>query len=234
MKPYTYLIINLACIAIPLIASFYPKHSFYKNWPAFFKANIIISAFFLVWDYWFTEAGIWGFNSDYLTGIYFGNLPLEEILFFICIPFACVFTYFALLYLLKTNTYLKTEKLITYVLIITLLSLAIVYNKKSYTSLTFMLTSAFLLYTKLSKVNLSIYYISYLLIFPFFILSNGILTGSIIEAPIVWYNANEIIGLRLFTIPIEDSLYGLLLIFSNILLFNFFRKNLSNKVEINC
>ena len=95
MKPYTYLIIDLACVFIPLIASFYPKHPFYKHWLSFFKANIIITILFLIWDYAFTAMGVWGFNSEYLTGIFLGNLPLEEVLFFICIPFCCVFSYFA-------------------------------------------------------------------------------------------------------------------------------------------
>ena len=42
MKPYTYLFVNLACIGIPFIASFYPKHAFYKDWKPFFKANILL------------------------------------------------------------------------------------------------------------------------------------------------------------------------------------------------
>jgi lycopene cyclase domain-containing protein len=43
---------------------------------------------------------------------------------------------------------------------------------------------------------------------PGFLSVNGILTGSLIDSPIVNYNENEIIGFRIFTIPIEDSFYG--------------------------
>ena len=37
---------------------------------------------------------------------------------------------------------------------------------------------------------------------------NGILTGSFIENPIVNYNPKDFLGIRLFTIPIEDAVYG--------------------------
>ncbi|WP_369692175.1 lycopene cyclase domain-containing protein [Formosa haliotis] len=61
----------------------------------------------------------------------------------------------------------------------------------------------------------------------FFLLSNGLLTGSFLEAPIVWYNDAENLGFRLFTIPIEDSIYGLLLIFLNIEGFRYFQTKLN-------
>lgn len=67
------------------------------------------------------------------------------------------------------------------------------------------------------------YYITYLCIIPFFLVSNGLLTGSWIDEPIVWYNDLENMAQRIGTIPIEDSIYGFLLVMSNLLLFDFFR-----------
>jgi lycopene cyclase domain-containing protein len=37
---------------------------------------------------------------------------------------------------------------------------------------------------------------------------NGILTGSFLDKPIVNYNPNEFMGIRMLTIPIEDAVYG--------------------------
>jgi lycopene cyclase domain-containing protein len=224
MKPYTYLLVNLACVIIPFIASFYPKHAFYKTWRSFFKANILVAVIFLIWDYWFTKIGVWGFNPDYLTGFYLGNLPIEEVLFFICIPFCCVFSYFAFQYLVKKNPLDKIQRILTFILIVVLLIIAVTNYNRLYTSITFFSMSFYLSYLVYKNVNLSYHYLSYLFILPFFILSNGVLTGSFLVDPIVWYNDAENLGVRLFNIPIEDTIYGMLLIFLNIELFNYFKR----------
>ncbi|CUT04727.1 lycopene cyclase domain-containing protein, partial [Candidatus Kryptobacter tengchongensis] len=66
--------------------------------------------------------------------------------------------------------------------------------------------------------------ISYLiLLFPFLIV-NGTLTGSFTAEPIVWYNENAILGIRVLTIPIEDFLYAFSLIILNIALVDFLIK----------
>ena len=224
MQAYTYLLINIGCILIPLIASFYPKHAFYKHWKPFLLANIIVSLFFLVWDADFVLSGIWGFNPDYLIGFDILNLPIEEVLFFFCIPYACVFTYFALKYLLRNNPLSSYHRIFTIILILVLLFGGFLSFDKWYTSITFLLTAVYLIFRLIRKANLSYHYIAYFLILPFFFISNGILTGSFLEAPIVWYNNEENLGIRLSTIPIEDTVYGMLLIFMNIDLYEFFRK----------
>ena len=223
MQAYTYLLVNIVCISIPLISSFYPKHAFYKEWKPFFKANLLVGLLFVIWDILFTKAGIWGFNPDYLTGFYIFNLPIEEVLFFICIPYACVFSYFAFQYLINRNPLKDNERLISYVLILVLLIIAFLNYDRLYTSVTFFSTSIFLLYLRWRHVNLAMHYLSYLFILPFFFFSNGVLTGSFLVEPIVWYNDMENLGIRVVNIPIEDSIYGLLLIFMNIECYQMFK-----------
>ena len=167
--------------------------------------------------------GVWGFNAEYLTGIFLGNLPLEEVLFFICIPFCCVFSYFAFTYLVKNNPLKGRQHHITTILITLFSLVAIWYSNRWYTATAFGFTALYLIYLKWENVDLSYHYLTYLFILPFFFASNGILTGSFLEAPIVWYNDAENIGVRLFTIPIEDSVYGMLLIFLNIEGFRYFQ-----------
>ncbi|WP_010135961.1 lycopene cyclase domain-containing protein [Ochrovirga pacifica] len=229
MQAYTYLLIDLACISVPLFASFYPKHAFYKEWKPFFTSCALVAIFFLIWDEIFTRFEFWGFNPDYLTKIYVGHLPLEEILFFFCIPYACSFTYFAFLYLLPNKKHSNKLAQLNYALAMFCLGLSVLNYSKWYSFLTFLFLGLFLLYLRLKKINLYYYYLAYVTILPFFFISNGILTGSFLEAPIVWYNNTQNLGIRLFTIPFEDAFYGMLLIFGNIYFHQLFKNSSHEK-----
>lgn len=90
---WTYFFIDFFSILVPFIFSFHPCLKLYKCWPTLFPAMLLTGGVFIAWDMYFTHLKIWGFNADYLTGIYILNLPLEELLFFLCIRDSCVFTY---------------------------------------------------------------------------------------------------------------------------------------------
>jgi len=76
-----------------------------------------------------------------------------------------------------------------------------------------------LVVTFLSKpILLRRFYIAWGLLMLPFLMVNGVLTGSLIDAPIVWYNDAENLGIRIFTIPVEDVFYGMGLVLLNILL----------------
>ena len=92
-----YLWLNIGSISIPFIYSFHPRLQLYKKFHWLFISLMITMAVFIPWDVIFTINGIWGFNPDYFLNTKILSLPLEEWLFFICIPFACVFTHYALL-----------------------------------------------------------------------------------------------------------------------------------------
>lgn len=174
----------------------------------------------------FTINGIWGFNEAYFLGLKILKLPLEELLFFLCIPYACVFTHYALLHYfpnLKLNS--KITTIISYLLTILFVLVAVSNYSKWYTFVNFIVATLVLVIGFLiHKQILQSYFITFLvMLIPFFIV-NGILTGSFINGEVVWYNNHENLGLRLFTIPIEDSVYAFSLILSNLILMKLFRK----------
>jgi lycopene cyclase domain-containing protein len=224
----TYLLVNVFTIIVPLLFSFHPKLKFYKKWKTFFKASVLAGSAFILWDILFTRMGVWGFHPDYVSGIYFINLPIEEILFFICIPFACVFTYHCLNLFFRIEWRSKTENRVVLALSSALLIAGIYFHAKLYTCSTFVSLSFLLLFLKyVAKANwlgklLMIYPV---LLVPFFIV-NGILTGTGIPEPVVWYNNSENLGIRLLTIPFEDLFYGFELILLNVFLYEYFNNKL--------
>ena len=91
-----YLMIDLASVTIPFLFSFHPKIAFYKQWKYAFPALILAAIPYLIWDQWFTQTGVWGFTPAYHGSIMIGDMPLEEVLFFLCIPYSCLFTYWSI------------------------------------------------------------------------------------------------------------------------------------------
>ena len=130
---YTYLLVNLCSIAIPLAFSFEGKLQFYKKWKALFPALLIPALLFIIWDSLFTAQGVWGFNEQYLTGIKLYNLPLEEVLFFFCIPYCCVFSYEVLNYFFKQDLLGKYARYGATILAYMLVAIAFQYSDLSYT-----------------------------------------------------------------------------------------------------
>lgn len=226
MKQYLYLLLDILTILFPFVFSFYSKANFSKKWKYLWIAILIPGITFLIWDEFFTELNVWGFNPEYLTGIYLGQLPLEEVLFFICIPYACVFTYEALNYLVKKDYFHRYQKNISIILIVASLLVGILNTDKWYTVTTFLALAFYLtaLEFVLKSTFLSRFYFSYMFtLIPFFIV-NGILTGSFIEGEVVWYNDAENLGIRIGTIPVEDIFYGMLLLVMNVSIFEWLQR----------
>jgi len=226
MLSYTYLLINFFTIVICFIFSFHHKIKFNRHFGAFIKASFLVALVFIGWDAWFTKIGVWWFNDRYLLGIRILDLPVEEILFFFCIPFSCIFTYFCLDKFFTLDWKPLPERIFVIISIAAALVLGFYFNDKIYTCITFFSTAITLsvLYFVLKVEWLGKSSLIYLLLMPGFLMVNGILTGTGLESPIVNYNPDHFIGIRILTIPIEDTVYGYILILWNIYLFNRFKK----------
>ncbi|AZB29065.1 lycopene cyclase domain-containing protein [Chryseobacterium balustinum] len=230
MWQYTYLAINFFTIIICFIFSFHPKIKFHRHFKAFLLSSIIVALFFIAWDVWFTANGVWWFNDKYLIGKRLFRLPIEELLFFICIPFSCVFTYFCLDKFFKLDWKPSVEKVFVLISIISCLILAILFRDKIYSFVTFLTTAITLiiLYFVLKVKWIGKASFIYLILMPGFLAVNGILTGTGLDSPIVNYNPKDFIGFRILTIPIEDTVYGYEMILWNLFFFQKFKKDEQN------
>lgn len=218
---FTYLLINFLTIFFPIILSFDKRVQFFKSWKFIFPGLFITGLLFLLWDYIFTIYGVWSFNPDYVIGVYMLNLPLEEILFFVTVPFACIFIYECLNYYLKKDILKRYSSYINSALFGFSVLMLLLYYDRVYTLITFGLLAVVLIFAEfiIKSSILSRFYLAYLVsLIPFYIV-NGILTSI----PIVMYNDAENMAFRVGTIPLEDHFYSMSMLLINILLFEYFR-----------
>ncbi|HKL02779.1 MAG TPA: lycopene cyclase domain-containing protein, partial [Cryomorphaceae bacterium] len=117
MEHYYYLILDLFTLSYPLFKSFDKRVQFVKYWRGVFLGIAVMITLFIPWDVWFTSKGVWGFNERFISGAHIANLPVEEWLFFIVVPFACCFIYEVLNYFLPRSPLARIQDKITAVLI---------------------------------------------------------------------------------------------------------------------
>ena len=217
---FTYFIILAASLAGPLALSFDKKVAFYKKWKFLFPSIAVPALLYIVWDICFTAKGVWSFNDSFITGIKFNGLPLEEILFFFVVPYCCVFIYECIRSYfpqLKNKTGADTVCKATAII---LLVTGILFYDRAYSSWTFIFNALFIGIIYFFKnyfktFDALSFLVSYLVILIPFLIVNGFLTAI----PVVIYNNAENLGLRIYTIPIEDIFYGMLLVLMNIVLY---------------
>ena len=227
MSQYLYLILDLGSLSIPILYSIFEKKFHFIQYFKIAVISILLVAIpFLIWDGIFTKNEIWGFNSDYFIGVKIFKMPIEEWLFFFCIPYACLFTHEVLKYYVPNFKLSKSVTVILSFLLMSLVFLLLIFNfGKWYTTLNFSVFLVLIMYSVKNHIKiLQEYYPSFLVILIPFLIVNGILTGSFIDEPVVWYNNAENLGFRIFTIPFEDVFYAFTMLFSVQLIFNFLKK----------
>lgn len=218
---YTYLLVNFFSVIFPFLLSFEKRVKFRQYWQYLLPATVITAAVFLIWDHYFTKWGVWSFNPQYITGIWIAGLPVEEWLFFFTIPYACVFSYAVLNYYIKSDIPQKQLNIINILVVTLLLVSAFANYDRAYTFSACLFTAFYISVLIFKQVRfLGKFYIAYAGTYIMFLVVNGILTAL----PVVMYNDNENTGIRIYTIPIEDSAYGMLMLLMNISLMEIYYK----------
>ncbi len=219
---YLYWYIHIFSFVPVFCLSFDRRVHFYKKWKHLWKGMLFVGAFFIVWDAAKTYLGVWGFNPKYITGIFVGNLPVEELFFFFTIPYACVFIYECLNYYFPKDIFLPVEKWLSLILAISLLLVGVLTWGITYTCTTFFIAGFYLLWHIYFVENQAIrsrFYLAYLISWLPFVFVDGVLTGGYQLEPIILYNPEEFLGFRVTSLPFEDSIYLIPLLLANITFF---------------
>ncbi len=226
LKPYhfTYLVLNAGVLFFPLVLSFDKKVAFYKKWKHLFPAVAVVGLGYIFWDIAAVSAGHWRFDPRFVLPLRLGHLPPGEILFFITVPYACLFIYECVRAYIPDKDYAFPRRvfLLPAAALVPVFIIA-VYTDRGYSAAVSL--SGVLFFLSVFGFGCRIFSrrsaLLYLLIclFPF-ILANGILTAL----PVVRYGPEAFSGIRLFTIPLEDILYNVTLLGFELLVYEGFKK----------
>lgn len=221
-----YLLLDGLTLFFPFILSFDSRVHYFSKWKSVLYATLIIAVPFLIWDFIFTEYGFWGFNPDYLIGINIGNLPLEEVLFFLVVPFACTFIYECAKYYFRSMKFRMLDRILFFAIPIYAMILTLLEPTGWYT-LSVVVSSGIVLFFWMRDPRFKFIGISFLISLIPFLVVNGVLTGGLTDEPVVWYSELQKVTPRIWTIPLEDVLYCFTLIVSVYILTEFFEKRRS-------
>ncbi len=217
----TYALLLAGSVFVPFILSFDKKVAFFRYWKVLFPSTFITAAVFIVWDIYFTRHNVWWFNKEYVTGYFIAGLPVEEWLFFIIIPYCCIFIYEVVRAYLKWK-YTGFIIPLNIILFLFFLLVTIINFDRTYTAVNFGMAAVLIglqFFLRTHRTYLFYFYFAYALSIIPFLLVNGVLTSM----PVVGYNDEENLARRLFTIPLEDFAYLVNLLLMNLNLYEWFK-----------
>jgi len=222
-----YLLIDILIVIFPLISNIKWKFKYHHYHKHLFPSIAIVGSSYVIWDIIVTHRGDWWFNSKYLIGVNILGLPIEEILFFVTVPYSCIFIYENLCHFTIEKEVIYSK--FFYYLIMTLFFIfGLIYVKQDYTILSLFSCGLFFLVsnTFYSKILKSRNYWLYIIIsFIPFIFFNYLLTSLVV----VFYNPDAILGIRITTIPLEDFFYNYSMLSFYLLVYVYFKDNWSGK-----
>lgn len=219
-KNFSYLIITLIAIIIPLLFSFKSGIRNYSKLKYFIPALLFSGTIFMLWNMRFEELGIWRVNPDFIIGKQIFRIPLEEWLFLFAISYFPFIIYEKVKFKFQNagnpNIYLG----ISLVLLVIFGLVAFLSREKLYTFFTFFLLTIYFGYTIFRnrfKIFFPKFYVAFLIsILPFLIIKS-----ILIKIPVISYENLHTIGIRLFQVPVEDFGHFFLLFLMNVTIFEY-------------
>ncbi len=217
-------------MALPLAFSFHPKIRFYREWKYLLPAIGVMGVFFLTWDHYFTKWGVWSFNPEYVTGVYLWGMPMEEWMFFLFIPYSCLFIYHCLNLFFAYRFWDKAAPFISWGVVLVCMGLMAAGLNRFYTFSTAFFLAVFILLMMIygHRYWMGRFYRTYIVSKIPFLIVNGALTAL----PVVRYNDNENLGKRIYTIPVEDAFYSMLMLMMVTAVYEWLKKRSEEKRRV--
>jgi lycopene cyclase domain-containing protein len=93
MDRYQYLIVMALCVLVTLPLEFVLNARVYRRPRRLLRTMVPAFAAFVAWDVVAIRLGHWTFSPEYTTGWKVGNIPVEELVFFVVIPLCALLSY---------------------------------------------------------------------------------------------------------------------------------------------
>lgn len=219
-----YLFFNVLVALGPLAMSFESRIRYVNAWGRVFTAIVPVAAVFLVWDI-LVAGRHWWFHPHLTSDVYILGLPLGEWLFFFTVPFACLFVWENLHEFYPYNRDIALLATLQKVALVAfpIAGIAALIFGYEYTGIVSFATVLPIVLERVLKVKVlttqrAMQFMSLVVLLIFFF--NLYLTAR----PIVYYGDGYFLGLRLVTIPIEDFFYGISLLNSVLVIYEFLRR----------
>lgn len=217
-----YLLFNLVIAGGTFFATLlFRRYSHFPKPIPTLRAIFLSASIFVLMDLFVTNVW-WYFNPRFTLGILVGSLPVEEILFFITVPLACLQLWINVkrFYVKKLSS--QSERLLTLCLWAILLCLFLIHYALPYTRMVIIALACIPILDRLLKTHLMR---SWVFIVFVAIITNTltfIWNGYLTARPIVTYNPLMKTQLMVLTVPFEDFMYGMVLISLVIILYEYF------------
>lgn len=89
---FAYLLVLLGCLLGTAPLEVVLGTRVYARWRRLLLTLAPVLVVFLAWDALAIRAGHWGYDAAQTTGVVFGNVPLEEVAFFLVVPVCAILT----------------------------------------------------------------------------------------------------------------------------------------------
>jgi len=205
-----YLLFNLLLLIPPLVLGRGPDSGMAGRWGDAARSILWMALPFLVWDAW-VAGRHWNFNDSFVLGPRVAGLPLEEILFFFTVPFACLFLWRSVFAKQAPRSVPGLVRLYRLPWLLAPGGVLLFASGRQYTGLTLLALAAVCTWDDRAGTRLLLQP-RFLRFLAAVLGLTAIFNGYLTARPVVLYGAQYQLDWRLVTIPIEDFGYGLALV----------------------
>lgn len=218
---YTYLLINLAFLLIPVLL-FSVRQLNFTEQSKFIILAVLINVFvFSVPTEFLTQLKVIAFNPSYMTGMTLWQLPVEELLLSLVLPLCGVSVYLFLNMRFPDNGPEKYSLAVSNMMIGVCIAMLYFGHQKLYTLFTFAILIVFIVYIEyVNKLRFMYrFYRAFLVsLTPFYILY-----GVLVNLPVISFNRVQTLNFSQLNIPFETPFYFMSMLLLSIYLFELFK-----------